>query len=35
MVGGAAYAALPIDALVLGGWLLVCFLLSARFFRWQ
>ena len=35
MVGGAAYAPLPIDALVLGGWLAVSFLLSARFFRWQ
>jgi len=35
MVGGAAYAPLPVDALVLGIWLAVCFLLSARFFRWQ
>ena len=35
MVGGSAYAPLPIDALVLGIWLGACFLLSARFFRWQ
>jgi ABC-2 type transport system permease protein len=35
MVGGSAYAPLYVDVLVLGGWLVVCFLLSARFFRWQ
>ncbi len=35
MVGGAAYAPLSVDALVLGGWLVVSFLISARFFRWQ
>jgi ABC-2 type transport system permease protein len=35
MVGGGAYAPLPVDLLVLGGWLAVCFLLSARYFRWQ
>jgi ABC-2 type transport system permease protein len=35
MVGGAAYAPLGVDVLVLGGWLVVSFLLSARFFRWQ
>jgi ABC-2 type transport system permease protein len=35
MVGGSAYAPLPIDALVLAIWLIACFLLSARFFRWQ
>jgi ABC-2 type transport system permease protein len=35
MVGGAAYAPMGVDVLVLGGWLVVCFLLSARFFRWQ
>lgn len=35
MVGGAPYAALPVDALVLGGWLAGSFLISARFFRWQ
>ncbi len=35
MVGGAAYAPLPVDALMLGAWLLGGFLISARFFRWQ
>ena len=35
MVGGAPYAPLPVDALVLGGWLVGSFLISARFFRWQ
>ena len=35
MVGGSAYAPLYIDVLVLSVWLIVCFLLSARFFRWQ
>lgn len=35
MVGGSAYAPLGIDILVLSVWLIVCFLLSARFFRWQ
>ena len=35
MVGGSAYAPLPVDALVLGGWLVVSFLVAARFFRWQ
>jgi ABC-2 type transport system permease protein len=35
MVGGAAYASLAVDALVLGGWMLVCFVIAARFFRWQ
>jgi ABC-2 type transport system permease protein len=35
MVGGAAYVPLEIDVIVLGGWLLVSFLISARFFRWQ
>lgn len=35
MVGGAAYAPLHIDALVLGAWVVACSLLSARFFRWQ
>jgi ABC-2 type transport system permease protein len=35
MVGGSAYAPVAIDALVLAGWLVACFLLSARFFRWQ
>ena len=35
MVGGAAYAPLYIDVLVLAGWLAVTFLISARYFRWQ
>jgi ABC-2 type transport system permease protein len=35
MVGGAAYASLGIDALVLGVWMVICFLIAARFFRWQ
>ena len=35
MVGGSAYAPLMIDFMVLGGWLGVCFLLAARFFRWS
>ena len=35
MVGGAAYAPLGVDVLVLGGWLIASFLISARFFRWQ
>jgi len=35
MVGGAAYVPLSVDFLVLAGWLIVSFLISARFFRWQ
>ncbi len=35
MVGGAPFAPLPVDALVLGGWLVGSFAISARFFRWQ
>src|SRR3954471_10120798 len=35
MVGGVAYASLAFDALVLAGWLVVSFIVSARFFRWQ
>jgi ABC-2 type transport system permease protein len=35
MVGGVAYASLSFDALVLAGWLVVMFFISARFFRWQ
>jgi ABC-2 type transport system permease protein len=35
MVGGAAYAPLYVDVLVLAGWLIVSFLISARYFRWQ
>jgi ABC-2 type transport system permease protein len=35
MVGGAPYAPLWVDALVLAAWLGVSFLISARFFRWE
>jgi ABC-2 type transport system permease protein len=35
MVGGSAYAPLAVDVGVLAAWLGACFLLSARFFRWQ
>jgi ABC-2 type transport system permease protein len=35
MVGGVAYAPLSVDAVVLAGWLIVSFIVSARFFRWQ
>ena len=35
MVGGAPFAPLAVDALVLGGWLVVTLAISARFFRWQ
>lgn len=35
MVGGVPYAPLWVDALVLTGWLVVCFLISARWFRWE
>ncbi|HEY4634168.1 MAG TPA: hypothetical protein VIH00_09650, partial [Candidatus Limnocylindrales bacterium] len=35
MVGGAAFAPLWVCALVLTGWLVVCFALAARKFRWQ
>ncbi len=35
MVGGTPFAPLPLDALVLVGWLVVSFAVSARFFRWQ
>ena len=34
-VGGAPFAPLPLDALILGGWLVACLAISARFFRWQ
>jgi ABC-2 type transport system permease protein len=35
MVGGAAFAPLSVCAMVLAGWLVVCFAISARYFRWQ
>ncbi len=35
MVGGAAFAPLWVCAAVLIGWLVVCFGIAARKFRWQ
>jgi ABC-2 type transport system permease protein len=35
MVDGAAFNPLPLCALVLGGWLVACFAIAARQFRWQ
>ncbi len=35
MVGGAAYAPLSLDILILGAWLIGSLAVSARFFRWQ
>lgn len=35
MVGGAAYAPLHLDVLILAGWLVVSTAVTARFFRWQ
>jgi ABC-2 type transport system permease protein len=35
MVGGAALAPLWLCFAVLAGWLLVCFGIAARKFRWQ
>lgn len=35
MVGGAAFAPLYVCAAVLLGWLVVCFAIAARKFRWQ
>jgi ABC-2 type transport system permease protein len=35
MVGGVPYAPLWLDVLILSGWLIVCFLISARWFRWE
>ena len=35
MVGGVPYAPLWVDALVLAGWLVGSFLISARCFRWE
>ena len=35
MVGGAPMVPLPVDVLVLTGWLLVCLAVSARYFRWE
>ena len=35
MVGGAAFAPLWVCAAVLLGWLVVCFGIASRKFRWQ
>jgi ABC-2 type transport system permease protein len=35
MVGGTPFAPLGVDALVLGGWLVMTLAISARYFRWQ
>jgi len=35
MVGGAPFVPLGVDLLVLGGWLVVCLGIAARYFRWQ
>jgi ABC-2 type transport system permease protein len=35
MVGGAAFAPLAVCVAVLAGWAVVCFGISARFFKWQ
>ena len=35
MVGGAAYAPLWLDVAVLVGWMVGCFAIAARWFRWQ
>jgi ABC-2 type transport system permease protein len=35
MVGGAPFVPLGVDIAVLGGWLVVCFGIAARYFRWQ
>lgn len=35
MVGGAAFAPLWLCALVLAGWLVICFGIASRTFRWQ
>jgi ABC-2 type transport system permease protein len=35
MVNGTAFVPLPVDIVVLTGWLVVCLGIAARFFRWQ
>ena len=35
MVGGSAYAPLPLDLGILAAWFVVCLGISARFFRWE
>lgn len=34
MVNGVPFASLTFDAVVLSGWLIVCLVISARYFRW-
>jgi hypothetical protein len=35
MVGGVPFATLGVCAAVLTGWLVVCFAIASRKFRWQ
>jgi ABC-2 type transport system permease protein len=35
MVDAAPLYSLPVDAVVLGAWLIVCMILAVRFFRWE
>jgi ABC-2 type transport system permease protein len=35
MVGGAAYAPLGVDVAILAVWMVACFAVAARYFRWQ
>ncbi|HEX7949941.1 MAG TPA: ABC transporter permease, partial [Candidatus Limnocylindrales bacterium] len=35
MVGGTPFVPLWADMAILGGWLVACLAISARFFRWQ
>jgi len=35
MVGGAPFAPLAVSIAILAGWLVACFAVSARFFKWQ
>ena len=35
MVGGTPFAPLAVSIAILAGWLVACFAVSARFFKWQ
>jgi ABC-2 type transport system permease protein len=35
MVGGTPFVPLGLDVAILGGWLVACLAIAARFFRWQ
>jgi len=35
MINGSPYAPLAVDVAVLGGWMMVCLVISARVFRWE